>query len=90
MLSDFYDVLGVPRHATPDEINISYLLKLKLSDPQFRRGGCYSLKDLSPEARLAAIENAWCVLSYPEERKRYDAENPDAGKACYSPPATET
>jgi hypothetical protein len=61
---DFYHLLGVPRHASRDEIYARYRAKKEetanISDPRQR------------ESTRTRVEKAWKVLSDPETRQRYD------------------
>ncbi len=61
---DFYHLLGVPRHASRDEIYARYRTKKEetttISDPRAR------------ESTRTRVEKAWKVLSNPETRQKYD------------------
>jgi len=66
---DYYEVLGVPREATPDQVKRAYRQLARKHHP-----------DLQPAAerakaseRFKEINEAYEVLSDPEKRKKYDA-----------------
>src|SRR4051812_49099471 len=63
---DFYEVLGVGRTATPDEIQRAYRTLARTYHPDVNK---------TPEAeeRFKEIAEAYDVLSDPESRRRYDA-----------------
>jgi curved DNA-binding protein len=63
---DLYDVLGVARDATPDELQRAYRKLARTHHPDV---------DRSPgaDARFAEVAEAYEVLSDPDTRRRYDA-----------------
>ncbi len=63
---DYYDVLGVSRSATPDEIKRAYRRLAKQHHPDRNKG------DAGAEARFKELQAAYSVLSSPEKRARYD------------------
>ena len=63
---DFYDVLGVNRDASADEIQRSYRTLARTYHPDVN-------KDPGAEDRFKEISEAYDVLSDPELRRRYDA-----------------
>ncbi|MEY2589265.1 MAG: curved DNA-binding protein [Acidimicrobiaceae bacterium] len=63
---DFYDVLGVKRDATADEIQRAYRKLARTYHPDIN-------KDPAAEERFKDISEAYDVLSDPATRKRYDA-----------------
>jgi curved DNA-binding protein len=70
MARDFYDVLGVPKHADQSEIQRTYRKLARQHHPDVN-------KDPTAETRFKEISEAYDVLSDPELRKRYDAFGED-------------
>jgi len=66
---DFYEVLGVPRTATQDEIQKAYRKLARQHHPDVN-------KDPGAEDRFKEISEAYDVLSDPQTRRRYDAFGP--------------
>ena len=67
---DFYEILGVPRTATQDEIQQAYRKLARQHHPDVN-------KDPGAEDRFKEISEAYDVLSDPQTRRRYDAFGPD-------------
>jgi len=67
---DFYEILGVPRTATQDEIQRAYRKLARQHHPDVN-------KDPGTEDRFKDISEAYDVLSDPQTRRRYDAFGPD-------------
>ena len=67
---DFYDVLGVSRGASQDEIQRAYRKLARTYHPDLNR-------DPAAEERFKDISEAYAVLSDPQTRQRYDAFGPD-------------
>ena len=67
---DFYEILGVPRTATQDEIQRAYRKLARQHHPDVN-------KDPGAEDRFKEISEAYDVLSDPQTRRRYDAFGPD-------------
>jgi curved DNA-binding protein len=67
---DFYEVLGVGRDATAQEIQRVYRKLARTYHPDVN-------KDPAAERRFQEISEAYEVLSDPESRRRYDAFGPD-------------
>jgi curved DNA-binding protein len=63
---DFYEVLGVSRDASQEEIQRSYRKLARANHPDVN-------KDPEAEARFQEIAEAYDVLSDPDTRRRYDA-----------------
>ncbi|MGI5492671.1 DnaJ C-terminal domain-containing protein [Microtetraspora malaysiensis] len=70
MAADFYEVLGVPRSASQEEIQRAYRKLARSYHPDVN-------KDPGAEDRFKEISEAYQVLSAPETRRRYDAFGPD-------------
>jgi curved DNA-binding protein len=67
---DFYDVLGVSRGASQDEIQRAYRKLARTYHPDLN-------SDPAAEERFKEISEAYAVLSDPKTRQRYDAFGPD-------------
>jgi DnaJ-class molecular chaperone len=67
---DFYQILGVSRNASEDEIQRAYRKLARAHHPDVN-------KDPSAEDRFKDISEAYAVLSDPSTRRRYDAFGPD-------------
>ncbi len=63
---DYYDVLGVPRDATPEAIKKAYRTLARKHHPDVNPG------DKKAEARFKETQAAYDVLSDPEKRASYD------------------
>ncbi|MDX1439851.1 MAG: molecular chaperone DnaJ [Rubricoccaceae bacterium] len=64
--SDYYDVLGVSRTATADEIKKAYRKRAMQFHPDRNKG------DAEAEAKFKEAAEAYEVLSNPDKRARYD------------------
>ncbi|MDQ0578367.1 J domain-containing protein [Streptomyces rishiriensis] len=73
MASDFYQVLGVPRTADQDEIQRAYRSLARKYHPDVN-------KDPSAEDRFKEINEAFSVLSDPDQRAKYDRFGEDFRK----------
>ena len=67
---DFYEILGVPRTATREEIQRAYRTLARENHPDVN-------KDPGAEERFKDVSEAYDVLSDPDLRKRYDVFGPD-------------
>jgi curved DNA-binding protein len=66
---DFYQILGVPRNASQDDIQRAYRKLARSHHPDVN-------KDPAAEERFKDISEAYSVLSDPQTRRRYDAFGP--------------
>jgi molecular chaperone DnaJ len=71
-MPDYYDVLGVPRGATPNEIKTAFRRLARQHHPDVNPG-----KDAEP--RFLEILEAYEVLGDPERRRAFDLSGPGAG-----------
>jgi curved DNA-binding protein len=67
---DFYQILGVPRQASQEEIQQAYRKLARAHHPDVN-------PDPAAEERFKNISAAYDVLSDPQTRRRYDAFGPD-------------
>jgi curved DNA-binding protein len=79
---DYYDVLGVAKSATEDEIKGAYRKLARKHHPDVNPG------DKSAEEKFKEINEAYAVLSDADKRKRYDAlgQNWKTGEEFRPPP----
>jgi curved DNA-binding protein len=70
MARDYYEVLGVSRNASADEVQQAYRKLVRHHHPDVN-------PDPSAEERFKEINEAYSVLSDPDTRKRYDRFGPD-------------
>lgn len=66
--TDLYEILGVSKDASPEEMRRAYLKLAKLYHPD-KTGG-----DKAAEDKLKEINAAYDTLKSPEKRKKYDEE----------------
>jgi molecular chaperone DnaJ len=74
---NFYDVLGVSKAATQDELKKAYRKLVREFHPDKNPG------DKEAEERFKEIQGAYDVLSDPEKRKQYDAFGSAGGRAGF-------
>src|SRR5260221_11129580 len=67
---DFYEILGVPRSASQEEIQQAYRKLARTYHPDVN-------SDPAAEDRFKDISEAYAVLSDPQTRRRYDAFGAD-------------
>jgi curved DNA-binding protein len=79
---DYYDVLGVSRGATDDQIRNAYRKLARKHHPDVNPG------DKTAEEKFKEINEAYTVLSDPQKRKQYDTlgQNWKAGADFRPPP----
>lgn len=77
-MKDYYDVLGVSRDATSEEIKKAFRRLARESHPDSNPG------DASAEARFREVAEAYEVLSDPQKRARYNRGETFGGQDLFS------
>jgi molecular chaperone DnaJ len=74
-----YEVLGVAKNASPDEVKKEYRKLARQYHPDRNPG------DAAAEERFKEVQAAYDVLSDPEKRKQYDAWGSPGGRPRFDP-----
>ena len=76
MAEDYYQILGVNRSATPEEIKKAYRKLAQKYHPDKAKGN-----KKAAQTQFKKISEAYAVLSNPEKRKEYDEVGSKAFRA---------
>ncbi len=76
-MRDYYDVLGVAKDATQDQIKSAYRKKALELHPDRN-------KDKDTQEAFKEVNESYAVLGDPEKRQKYDAYGPEAFSQQYS------
>ena len=77
-MKDYYEILGVARDASPDEVKKAFRALARDTHPDANPG------DPEAEARFRDIAEAYEVLSDPQKRARYDRGETFGGQDLFS------
>lgn len=77
--TDYYQILGVDRNATPEDIKKAYRKLAQKYHPDKAKGN-----KKEAEERFKQISEAYAVLSHPEKRREYDTYGSQAFRAKFS------
>jgi curved DNA-binding protein len=79
MAEDYYQILGVNRDASPEEMKKAYRKLAQKYHPDKAKGD-----KRQAEEQFKKVSEAYAVLSNPEKRKAYDEFGSQAFQAKYS------
>ena len=83
--TDYYDILGVPRTATAEQIRAAHRAQSRLHHPDTADNGCGN-----PNL-FTVVQEAYEVLANPDTRRRYDCkETVERGQATGAAPRRPT
>ena len=82
MSKDYYEILGVSKHATPEEMKKAYR-KLSMALHPDRQAGKSDAEKKEAEEKFKDVNAAYACLSDPEKRARYDQFGAEDGTAGF-------